>query len=301
MTPKQVSPAMGDTPGPENGMAPANYANLQQQAEALGIHDLQDVQHVMGLLSVTVWCYWSLGQMWGSPRLEVLHALVSRGMDLRIDESVMSTLRGLLQRAQDWSSTAHHELSKAEPAEFDMGLLQKLKEEALSIPVRIPEDRRVTAVIEDGGGRYCLCRGASDGGFMIGCDFCEEWFHGKCVNVATAKGEQMVASGASFECPTCASKRGVPYAFPDALPGRCVSTTRKSMLFYFSLFVVSTNLPRLLCRLPPVVRRTPTRRVHHAPRPTPHAPRPTPHSPATRTRTSSTRRTRRRRPRRRCG
>ena len=157
--------------------------------------------------------------MWGSPRLEVLHALVSRGMDLRIDESVMATLRGLLQRAQDWSSTAHHELSKPEPAVFDMPLLTKLKEEALTIPVRIPEDRRVTAVIEDGGGRYCLCRGASDGGFMIGCDFCEEWFHGKCVNVATAKGEQMVASGASFECPTCAQKRGVPYAFPDALPG----------------------------------------------------------------------------------
>ena len=53
---------------------------------------------------------------------------------------------------------------------------------------------------------------------MIGCDFCDEWFHGKCVNVATKKGEALVNSGASFECPTCASKRGVPYAFPDPLP-----------------------------------------------------------------------------------
>eukprot|EP01116_Phalansterium_solitarium_P005265 TRINITY_DN1675_c0_g1_i1.p1 TRINITY_DN1675_c0_g1~~TRINITY_DN1675_c0_g1_i1.p1 ORF type:complete len:201 (-),score=1.22 TRINITY_DN1675_c0_g1_i1:65-667(-) len=31
---------------------------------------------------------------------------------------------------------------------------------------------------------YCLCRKPDHGGFMIGCDYCEEWFHGECVKVS---------------------------------------------------------------------------------------------------------------------
>ncbi|KAI8922530.1 hypothetical protein DFJ77DRAFT_425647, partial [Powellomyces hirtus] len=31
---------------------------------------------------------------------------------------------------------------------------------------------------------YCICRTEYDGKqFMIACDSCQEWFHGKCVNV----------------------------------------------------------------------------------------------------------------------
>lgn len=34
--------------------------------------------------------------------------------------------------------------------------------------------------------RYCTCRGTDSAGFMICCDNCEEWFHGKCVNISKA-------------------------------------------------------------------------------------------------------------------
>ena len=30
---------------------------------------------------------------------------------------------------------------------------------------------------------YCVCRKPYDGRFMIQCDFCEEWYHGSCVNI----------------------------------------------------------------------------------------------------------------------
>lgn len=30
---------------------------------------------------------------------------------------------------------------------------------------------------------YCICRGKDDGRWMIGCDGCEEWYHGVCVNM----------------------------------------------------------------------------------------------------------------------
>ena len=30
---------------------------------------------------------------------------------------------------------------------------------------------------------YCLCRKPWSGRFMIQCDFCDEWYHGSCVNI----------------------------------------------------------------------------------------------------------------------
>ena len=30
---------------------------------------------------------------------------------------------------------------------------------------------------------YCFCKKPWDNQFMIQCDFCEEWYHGKCVDV----------------------------------------------------------------------------------------------------------------------
>jgi hypothetical protein len=35
---------------------------------------------------------------------------------------------------------------------------------------------------------WCICRQPHDDRFMIGCDSCEEWFHGKCVNVTKLQG-----------------------------------------------------------------------------------------------------------------
>ncbi|KAH3836374.1 hypothetical protein DPMN_109744 [Dreissena polymorpha] len=38
---------------------------------------------------------------------------------------------------------------------------------------------------------YCMCRGVDDGSFMIACDACEEWYHGKCVGVTEESGEEI--------------------------------------------------------------------------------------------------------------
>lgn len=36
---------------------------------------------------------------------------------------------------------------------------------------------------EDDQKQYCVCRKPYSGQFMIQCDFCEEWYHGSCVNI----------------------------------------------------------------------------------------------------------------------
>ncbi|KAH3691882.1 hypothetical protein DPMN_192424 [Dreissena polymorpha] len=30
---------------------------------------------------------------------------------------------------------------------------------------------------------YCTCRRPWDGRFMIQCDYCDEWYHGSCVDI----------------------------------------------------------------------------------------------------------------------
>lgn len=38
---------------------------------------------------------------------------------------------------------------------------------------------------------------------MICCDTCEEWYHGKCVNITKAMGQQMEAEGKEWICLFC--------------------------------------------------------------------------------------------------
>ena len=46
---------------------------------------------------------------------------------------------------------------------------------------------------------YCLCRKGDNGGFMIQCDLCDEWYHGDCVNVT----EELANTFRTYHCPKC--------------------------------------------------------------------------------------------------
>jgi COMPASS component SPP1 len=49
---------------------------------------------------------------------------------------------------------------------------------------------------------YCICRKPDNGEWMIGCDFCDDWFHGECVKMDEVKAQLVV----KFACPRCQEK-----------------------------------------------------------------------------------------------
>lgn len=50
---------------------------------------------------------------------------------------------------------------------------------------------------------WCICKQPHNNRFMIACDKCEDWFHGKCVNVTKALGKEYELMGKQWLCPTC--------------------------------------------------------------------------------------------------
>ena len=82
-------------------------------------------------------------------------------------------------------------------------------------------DGRYELTGPDGGWTATLacgfCTGehlATTAHFMIGCDVCENWYHGPCVGVGKAQADTMD----DYLCPHCATAAGKPYAFGPPLP-----------------------------------------------------------------------------------
>lgn len=52
------------------------------------------------------------------------------------------------------------------------------------------EDEEENSDSEDDPDRlWCICKRPHNNRFMICCDVCEDWFHGKCVHVSKAMGK----------------------------------------------------------------------------------------------------------------
>lgn len=49
-------------------------------------------------------------------------------------------------------------------------------------------------------GVYCICRERDDGTFMILCEFCNDWFHGRCIGIRERDGPFVDV----YVCPNCA-------------------------------------------------------------------------------------------------
>jgi len=64
----------------------------------------------------------------------------------------------------------------------------------------------MTSEEENGETIYCVCRSTDVNRFMIGCDHCEEWYHGDCINVTEKEAKYIK----KFFCKECREKNSHP-------------------------------------------------------------------------------------------
>lgn len=142
---------------------------------------------MLSSLRILLWCTMAQWAVRKPPSVGLLYDLVSQGQLLSsVDDDLLETLGTMARRASLWEASVR-EVFSAPPenntSPIDVGTLQRLLADAKHIPVQLALESKVMAALDDGGNRYCLCRGPNDGSFMVGCDSCEEWFHGACVRL----------------------------------------------------------------------------------------------------------------------
>lgn len=70
------------------------------------------------------------------------------------------------------------------------------------LPERQVKVNQLITRMEDDGVLYCICRSSDCTRFMIGCDQCEEWYHGDCIGVTESESKNIK----SFFCKFCREK-----------------------------------------------------------------------------------------------
>lgn len=84
----------------------------------------------------------------------------------------------------------------------------------------------VSGASEDDPDRlWCICKQPHNNRFMICCDKCEEWYHGKCVNVSKAMGKVIEQGNKKWFCPTC-KNGGSPIVPSDKKPMNQLKLTK---------------------------------------------------------------------------
>jgi RNA:NAD 2'-phosphotransferase (TPT1/KptA family) len=66
-------------------------------------------------------------------------------------------------------------------------------------PTQLPGDSDNCPVGDGEAELFCVCRGPYQGDFMVQCDTCFDWFHGRCVDITLERAEGMD----KFTCPRC--------------------------------------------------------------------------------------------------
>ena len=131
------------------------------------------------------------------PTMSEAKDLVEAGDRLNLACNELKVLRNAIRSARGWVSRLKR--SKIEHGETNSGKVSKLIGEYDSLLISMPEEAsKLNQAIQG----YCICRQPYDG-FMIGCDGCDEWYHGACIGVSESQADRYD----KFKCIRCCVKR----------------------------------------------------------------------------------------------
>jgi DNA-directed RNA polymerase subunit F len=116
--------------------------------------------------------------------LEKAKEIVDKGDALNIVCQEYRTLRNALRQARGWALRVKK--MNNDESQAPINELKELIAEHNQFLVKMPEQVEQLKEMLCG---YCLCRRPYDG-FMVGCDSCEEWYHGPCVGLTEQQAEK---------------------------------------------------------------------------------------------------------------
>lgn len=96
----------------------------------------------------------------------------------------MKNLRNAIRAARNWSN--RFKKCKVEQGSTNANAVQDLIDEHDKLLLELPEE---VSQLKQAMQSYCLCRRPYSG-FMIGCDECEEWYHGSCIGITESKADR---------------------------------------------------------------------------------------------------------------
>lgn len=185
-----------------DGSLPDPMLDVFKDAEALGIAKFLDVHQVANSFKCIAWSCLAMSTLAKRSSLkEIQHVLgVCSALTLP-EEKATRMLKAMVQRTNQWQQKVRKALMPrpGETQPFNLDVLKSLEHGSSALPFEVPDTACLANAIDDKGCRHCICGGANDGSFMLGCDKCEKWFHGRCVGVNKEAGDGLE----HWLCPPC--------------------------------------------------------------------------------------------------
>eukprot|EP00934_Nitzschia_sp_Nitz4_P003000 Nitzschia sp. Nitz4//scaffold59_size112058//52291//59043//NITZ4_004109-RA/size112058-snap-gene-0.34-mRNA-1//1//CDS//3329555123//2990//frame0 len=123
--------------------------------------------------------------------------LLDAGEQLKVTTSELKKLRTAVRAAKTWANKVKK--SDIEQGAVSFNIIEDLLEEHDGLLIQMPEE---LSALQQATHGYCICRRPYEG-FMIGCDECEEWYHGSCIGVSESRADRVD----KFVCMRCSIKR----------------------------------------------------------------------------------------------
>ena len=120
----------------------------------------------------------------------------AEGEKLDVNSPELKELKAVIRSARNWSNRVRE--CNLDQGSTHVDIVKELIEEHDSLKIDMPDE---LATLEDATQNYCVCRRPYEG-FMIGCDECEEWYHGQCIGVSESRADRVD----KFVCVRCSIK-----------------------------------------------------------------------------------------------